>query len=121
MSIDLGTFSTVTAAHEPRAPRTAAESRDAAQEAQPQTMTFGEFLAGLNPLHHLPVIGTIYRAATGETCPPVMRVLGGAALGGPIGMLSAAVMAAIDEFRNAPGERPVYAASISQEQMSGNA
>ncbi|MGG5809841.1 hypothetical protein [Falsiroseomonas sp. CW058] len=91
-----------------------------AQEPQPQTMTFADFLSGLNPLHHLPVVGTIYRAATGESIPPVMRVLGGGLLGGPLGMLSAAVMAAIDEFRGAP-DAPVYAASISQERMSGDA
>jgi hypothetical protein len=75
-------------------------------------ISFGEFLRALNPLHHLPVIGTIYRAATGETIPPVLRVLGGGVFGGPVGMLSAAVMAALDEFRAAapqappPGERP---------------
>lgn len=67
-------------------------------------ISFQEFLAGLNPLHHLPIIGTIYREVTGETIPPVMRVLGGGLFGGPAGMLSAAVMAAIDEFRNAPAE-----------------
>ena len=68
----------------------------------PGEMSFAEFLAGLNPLHHLPVIGTIYREATGERIPPVMRVIGGALFGGPVGMLSSAVMAAIDEFRAAP-------------------
>jgi hypothetical protein len=64
----------------------------------PGNITFEEFLAGLNPLHHLPVVGTIYRAATGERIPPPMRVLGAALFGGPIGMLSSAVMAAIEEF-----------------------
>jgi len=64
-------------------------------------ISFAEFLAALNPLHHLPVIGMIYREATGETIPPVLRVLGGGVFGGPIGMLSAAVMAALDEFRDA--------------------
>ncbi len=74
-------------------------------EPVPGSITFGEFLAGLNPLHHLPVIGTIYREATGERIVPAMRVLGGALLGGPVGMLSSAVMAAIDEFRAAPAPR----------------
>jgi hypothetical protein len=71
----------------------------------PGTITFGEFIAGLNPLHHLPVIGTIYREVTGERIAPPMRVLGGALFGGPVGMLSSAVMAAIDEFRAAPAIR----------------
>lgn len=75
---------------------------EGAAEPVPGEITFAEFLAGLNPLHHLPVIGTIYREATGESIPPVMRVLGGALFGGPLGMLSSAVMAALDEFRAAP-------------------
>ncbi len=68
-------------------------------------ITFGEFLAGLNPLHHLPVVGTNYRELTGERIAPPMRILGGALFGGPLGMLSSAVMAAIDEFRAAPAPR----------------
>lgn len=68
----------------------------------PGEISFGEFLAALNPLHHLPVVGTIYREATGERVPPVMLVLGGALFGGPFGMLSSAVMAAIAEFRSDP-------------------
>jgi hypothetical protein len=68
----------------------------------PGTLTFGEFLAALNPLHHLPVVGTIYRAATGETIQPALRVLGGALTGGPVGALSAAAMAAIEQFRQEP-------------------
>jgi hypothetical protein len=67
----------------------------------PGEITFGQFLAGLNPLHHLPVIGTIYREVTGERIAPVMQVLGGALFGGPLGMLSSAVMAALDEARAA--------------------
>jgi hypothetical protein len=67
----------------------------------PGEISFGEFLAGLNPLHHLPVIGTIYREVTGERIAPVMQVLGGGLFGGPLGMLSSAVMAALDEARAA--------------------
>jgi hypothetical protein len=71
-------------------------------EPVPASLSFAEILAGLNPLHHLPVVGTIYREATGERINPAMRVLGGALLGGPLGMLSSLVMAAIDEFRTTP-------------------
>lgn len=60
------------------------------------TLSFGEFLKGLNPLHHVPVIGTLFRAATGETLPPPLRVLGGTLLGGPFGMMSSAVTAMLD-------------------------
>ncbi len=50
---------------------------------------FSDVLRGLNPLHHLPVIGTIYRAITGETIPTTMRVVGAGLVGGPLGMLGA--------------------------------
>jgi hypothetical protein len=72
----------------------------------PGNLSFDELLTGLNPLHHLPVVGTIYREATGERIAPVMRVIGGALFGGPLGMLSSAVMAALDEIRSAPATPP---------------
>lgn len=53
---------------------------------------FDQVLAGLNPLHHLPGVGTIYRAVTGETIPAPMRILGAGIFGGPMGMLGAALM-----------------------------
>lgn len=62
----------------------------------PGGMTFGELLQGLNPLHHLPGAGMVYRAATGEEIHPAMRVLGAGLLGGPLGMALAGVMSAIE-------------------------
>ncbi len=72
----------------------------------PGTLRFEDVLQALNPLHHLPVVGSIYRAATGERLSPALRVLGGAAFGGPIGMLSTAVFAAIEQFMVAPAGAP---------------
>lgn len=69
----------------------------------PGRMTFEEFLEGLNPLHHVPVVGTIYRAATGRDIHPVMRVIGGGITGGALGMVTAGAMAGIEAFR--PVER----------------
>lgn len=54
----------------------------------PGDMTFDEFLEGLNPLHHLPVVGMIYRGATGRELHPTMRILGSLALGGPAGLVA---------------------------------
>ncbi|MBC7430502.1 MAG: hypothetical protein H7345_00400 [Rubritepida sp.] len=62
-------------------------------------ITFDEALRALNPLHHIPIIGTIYRAATGETIQPALRVLGGFATGGPLGAITAAIGAFIEETR----------------------
>lgn len=72
----------------------------------PGTLSFDEVLRALNPLHHLPVVGSIYRAATGETINPVLRVLGAAAFGGPIGMISTAIFAALEEFAAASSATP---------------
>ncbi|MCW8087176.1 hypothetical protein [Sabulicella glaciei] len=62
----------------------------------PGEITFDEVVEGLNPLHHLPGVGMIYRAATGAQIHPLMRVLGGAVTGGPLGMAMAGVMAFVE-------------------------
>jgi hypothetical protein len=53
---------------------------------------FHELLSALNPLQYLPVVGTIYRAATGDVIPDAVRYTGSmiasGLLGGPIGLLS---------------------------------
>ena len=62
----------------------------------PGEITFDEVLQGLNPLHHVPVVGMIYRAATGAEIHPAMRALGAGLVGGPLGMVLAGVMSAIE-------------------------
>lgn len=58
--------------------------------AAPEPSTFGAVLSALNPLQYLPVVGTIYRAVTGdEVAEPVRRIgsaIGSFLLGGPIGV-----------------------------------
>jgi hypothetical protein len=67
-------------------------------EPQPSNMTFAEFLSGLNPLQHLPIVGMVYRAITGDVPPTVMRVAGGFLLGGAVGGIISAVGAAAEEM-----------------------
>ncbi|WP_424810792.1 hypothetical protein [Roseococcus sp. YIM B11640] len=62
----------------------------------PGQITFDEVLEGLNPLHHLPGVGILYRAATGAEIHPAMRVLGAAVLGGGLGAILAGVASAIE-------------------------
>jgi hypothetical protein len=54
--------------------------------------SFHQLLSALNPLQYLPVVGTIYRAATGDVIPDAVRcagsMLASGLLGGPIGLLS---------------------------------
>ena len=62
----------------------------------PAELSFGAFLANLNPLHHIPVVGWVYRAVTGDAAHPLFRGLGGFLFGGPIGALVSAVSAMVE-------------------------
>jgi len=53
--------------------------------------SFGDVLDIINPLQHLPVIGTLYRKFTGDTIKPMADIIGGAIFGGPIGAVSSTV------------------------------
>jgi hypothetical protein len=64
-------------------------------QTQPQTATpakhpfsFGDFLDIINPLQHLPVVGTIYRAITGDKIDTPEKLVGDTIYGGPLGALS---------------------------------
>lgn len=76
---------------------------------------FEQVLRGLNPLHHLPGVGMIYRAVSGETLPAPMRVLGAGVVGGPMGMLGAALMGFVEAlFTMGPDQtRPAAPAGMS--------
>ena len=69
-------------------PSQAADTRAAA--ASTDGLSFGDVLSDLNPLQYLPVIGTIYRAVTGDTIPRPLREAGSLVvsglMGGPIGI-----------------------------------
>ena len=39
----------------------------------------------INPLQHIPIISTLYRAVTGDAIKPISQIVGGAAFGGFIG------------------------------------
>ena len=54
-------------------------------------LSFLDLLDIVNPVHHIPVIGPIYRSVTGDIISPLPRIAGSALFGGPIGAgLSAA-------------------------------
>ncbi len=56
---------------------------------------FGKFLAGLNPLHHIPGVNLVYRELTGEKLEPGQQVLGGALFGGVFGLVAGLFNAAV--------------------------
>ncbi|HEY6432837.1 MAG TPA: hypothetical protein VIZ17_12720 [Acetobacteraceae bacterium] len=59
---------------------------------QPAGLRFSDVLSMLNPLQYMPVVGTIYRAVTGDTVPEAARLCGSmlvsGLMGGPIGLLT---------------------------------
>jgi hypothetical protein len=60
-------------------------------------LTFSDFIDIINPLHHLPIVGTIYRDITGDQLDPASKVLGGSLFLGPIGSVSALVNILVNE------------------------
>ncbi len=59
---------------------------------------FDDFLDIINPLQHLPVIGTAYRAITGDEIETPAKLAGGALFGGLFGFLGAVGSAAFEEI-----------------------
>lgn len=57
---------------------------------------FDDVLEAINPLQHLPVIGSIYRSVTGATIEPAARVVGGLLFGGMLGAASAVVNSIVE-------------------------
>ncbi|HKB96788.1 MAG TPA: hypothetical protein VKB94_08040 [Rhizomicrobium sp.] len=56
--------------------------------AEPHESFFHHLLDVVNPLQHLPVIGTIYRAITGEHLDPIEKIAGDTLYGGLWGAVS---------------------------------
>lgn len=59
--------------------------------------TFAEFLDIINPLQHIPIVSSIYRAITGDDIGTGPRFIGGVLFGGPIGALAAGVSSLFEE------------------------
>jgi hypothetical protein len=64
-----------------------------------QSFSFSDFLSIINPLQHIPIVGTIYRAITGDTIKPAARVIGGALFGGPVGLITSAFNAMVEQTK----------------------
>lgn len=62
-----------------------------------QDMSFWDVLDIVNPLQHIPVVSSIYRAVTGDQIKPAMQIGGGILFGGVIGGVAAIANAALQE------------------------
>lgn len=56
---------------------------------------FGDLVDMANPLHHIPIVGALYRKITGDEIKSIGHVVGGALFGGPVGMASGLVNAVV--------------------------
>ncbi len=75
-----------------------------------------DMMHALNPLQHVPVVGMIYRAVTGEGIPAPLRVAGAGLLGGPLGMIGAGLMSVFEAIikMGPDNSRPPTPAGMAQ-------
>ena len=64
---------------------------DYAGDTATDDFSFDDVIDIVNPLQHLPIIGTLYRKFTGDTLKPMSNIIGGAIFGGPLGAVSSTV------------------------------
>ena len=57
---------------------------------------FSDLLDMVNPLHHIPVVGHVYRELSGDNIQPISQIIGGAVFGGPAGAASGLINTVIE-------------------------
>src|SRR5579872_2660825 len=86
-----------------------------------EKFSFHDLLDTINPLQHLPVISTIYRWLTGDTIGNVPRIAGDTLYGGPLGLVSGLVGAALKEDSGRDIGEHVMAMITGDDGSKGNA
>jgi hypothetical protein len=71
-------------------PMPAAKVAQAQAAADDDGFGFDDFLDIINPLQHIPIVGTLYREITGDEIHAPARLAGGTLYGGLLGFLGAA-------------------------------
>jgi hypothetical protein len=78
-----------------------------------QGFSFHDFLSAINPLQYLPVVGTIYRAITGDIIPEALQRIGSfvvsGLLGGPIGLAINAATTLVEKVTDIDPEKILMA------------
>ena len=80
-----------------RAPSSHPERMEDTDDVPERDISFGDFLDIINPLQHIPIVGTIYRAITGDEISAPARIFGGFLFGGPLGFVTAIANAIFEE------------------------
>lgn len=79
-----------------------AEQRDrlraeGAMGPEERELSFDQVLDVINPLHHIPVVGTLYRALTGDQLDGSASIMGSMIYGGPVGLVAGLVDAVVEQ------------------------
>lgn len=61
-------------------------------------LSFGDLLDAVNPLHHLPIVGPLYREWSGDEIGPAARIAGGGLFGGLVGAALSLADVALEEI-----------------------
>jgi hypothetical protein len=91
MTLPLDTASSQTGAPTPLAVKAAPATLATPDASKKGDFTFHDLLETLNPLQHLPLISTAYRAITGDSISPAARIAGDSLYGGIFGLASSIV------------------------------
>ncbi|AMW34406.1 hypothetical protein HEQ62_05375 [Haematospirillum jordaniae] len=81
----------------------------ASAETDESPLSFWDFLDIVNPLQHIPLVGSLYRELTGDTIRGEAKLAGGALFFGPIGLGLAALDVGVEEITGAPIDEHVVA------------
>ncbi len=98
----------------------AGELAEANGKTENSDFEFDDFLDIINPLHHLPVIGMIYRSITGDTIKPVASIVGGGIFGGPVGAASGVANAIVQHETGKDIAGNVFALVMDDDGNSGS-
>lgn len=58
---------------------------------------FGDLIDMVNPLHHIPVVGHVYRELSGDDIKPIAQIIGGTVFGGPMGAASSLINVVVEQ------------------------
>ena len=82
---------------------------------------FDDFLDIINPLQHLPLIGSVYRWLTNDEIAPAARIAGGTLFGGPVGLAVALLNNALESDTGKDAGAHLIAALGAEVDTSGGA
>lgn len=86
----------------------------------PDGLDFEDVLDIVNPLQHLPLVATAYRALTGDEISAGARVIGGGLYGGPAGVFTGAIDAAIAEANGGNDLGGIAVATLTGEEIESS-